>query len=329
MRGHISSHGSAWELRADVGAVSGKHKDVTRSFRRGNARPRRHSPAWSPRLAPATVQHTMQRSRSDRPVARARRGRALALDVTRRPPHVSSSILPALGIVPLLRACAPPSSTASAQTWAAAEERLHRRSRRHGPPDPRDSSVRPPPGDDALEMDLHESGGPRLTPAHPRQQITPPAPADGIRLIERAEVDHPELGCFLLLASRRHTGARRGELCALHWQDVNPAGRCREVCTRGEISSGTPSDGGRVARSSRSRRILRCQRAATSDPRGGINHPCSAAPILRQTARRRRKRGAGTAVDANEVRALAAASSSGSKSATRRLSSRPTRGSEY
>jgi integrase len=51
-----------------------------------------------------------------------------------------------------------------------------------------------------------------------RKPITPPRPEQVSRLIAEAERREPDLGCFLRLAAV--TGARRGELCALRWTDV-------------------------------------------------------------------------------------------------------------
>lgn len=50
-------------------------------------------------------------------------------------------------------------------------------------------------------------------------QLAPPQPADVVRLIEEATADDPDLGCFLHAAAT--TGARRGELCGLRWEDVD------------------------------------------------------------------------------------------------------------
>lgn len=49
-----------------------------------------------------------------------------------------------------------------------------------------------------------------------RKDINPPAPKDILRLIAQAE---PDLGMFLRLAAV--TGARRGEICALQWSDLD------------------------------------------------------------------------------------------------------------
>lgn len=53
----------------------------------------------------------------------------------------------------------------------------------------------------------------------PRTEVSPPDP-DGVgQLLKLADEEEPELGVFLRLAAS--TGARRGELCALRWCDVD------------------------------------------------------------------------------------------------------------
>ena len=49
--------------------------------------------------------------------------------------------------------------------------------------------------------------------------LHPPEPEGVLRLIAEAENADPDLACFLLLAAT--TGARRGELCALRWSDLD------------------------------------------------------------------------------------------------------------
>jgi len=56
-------------------------------------------------------------------------------------------------------------------------------------------------------------------PRVPRHTITPPAPEDVARLLSLAEADDSDLAALLWLAAA--TGARRGELCALRWSDVD------------------------------------------------------------------------------------------------------------
>jgi integrase len=52
-------------------------------------------------------------------------------------------------------------------------------------------------------------------PRGAKANISPPAPKDVVRMIAKAS---PDLALFLRLAAL--TGARRGQLCALHWSDV-------------------------------------------------------------------------------------------------------------
>jgi integrase len=49
--------------------------------------------------------------------------------------------------------------------------------------------------------------------------VSPPDPSEVLRLIDEAEKRDPDMACFLLLAAT--TGARRGELCALRWTDID------------------------------------------------------------------------------------------------------------
>lgn len=56
-------------------------------------------------------------------------------------------------------------------------------------------------------------------PKGDRHRITPPSPADVLRLIDAAEAADADFGAFLHL--KASTGARRGELCALRWSDFD------------------------------------------------------------------------------------------------------------
>jgi integrase len=56
-------------------------------------------------------------------------------------------------------------------------------------------------------------------PKAKRKPINPPRPEQVTRLLTEADRRDPDLGCFLRLAAV--TGARRGELCALRWSDVD------------------------------------------------------------------------------------------------------------
>jgi len=59
-------------------------------------------------------------------------------------------------------------------------------------------------------------------PKAKRKPIVPPRPEQVTRLLAEADRRNPDLGCFLRLAVV--TGARRGELCAVRWTDVDFAG---------------------------------------------------------------------------------------------------------
>ena len=60
----------------------------------------------------------------------------------------------------------------------------------------------------------------RATPPRVRRfELKVPTPGDVSRLIAAADAQGGELGCFLRLAAV--TGARRGEVCALRWSDID------------------------------------------------------------------------------------------------------------
>lgn len=56
-------------------------------------------------------------------------------------------------------------------------------------------------------------------PRVPASDIKPPARADLARVLRRAGEESPDLACYLMLAAA--TGARRSELIALRWTDVD------------------------------------------------------------------------------------------------------------
>ena len=58
-------------------------------------------------------------------------------------------------------------------------------------------------------------------PRVPQSEIKPPSSVELARVLKRASESSPELACFLVLAAA--TGARRSELVALRWRDVDVA----------------------------------------------------------------------------------------------------------
>lgn len=56
-------------------------------------------------------------------------------------------------------------------------------------------------------------------PKGERHRIHPPSPMEVLRLIDAADATDPDFGAFLHVAAS--TSARRGELCALRWSDVD------------------------------------------------------------------------------------------------------------
>ena len=58
-------------------------------------------------------------------------------------------------------------------------------------------------------------------PRNNAEMSDPPTPAEAIRLLEAAEASSPDLAVFVWLVMV--TGARRGELCALRWTDIDVA----------------------------------------------------------------------------------------------------------
>lgn len=69
---------------------------------------------------------------------------------------------------------------------------------------------------DLLEKNPARNASP---PKGGRREISPPEPADVGRLLRAADKSHPQMGVLFRVAAA--TGARRGELCALRWSDVD------------------------------------------------------------------------------------------------------------
>jgi integrase len=67
---------------------------------------------------------------------------------------------------------------------------------------------------------ITENPATHASPPRPvRQRVQAPTPEDVARLLAAAQAEDPEFGLYLRLAAV--TGARRGELCALRWDDFD------------------------------------------------------------------------------------------------------------
>jgi integrase len=86
-----------------------------------------------------------------------------------------------------------------------------------------------------LDLVVKNPAGKVERPRGAKPDISPPAPADVVRMITDAA---PALALFLRLAAL--TGARRGQLCGLHWADVDlDAATIRWTRALGKVPGGT------------------------------------------------------------------------------------------
>ena len=70
-------------------------------------------------------------------------------------------------------------------------------------------------------------------PRVPQPDINPPSSAEVARLLRRAAETSPELACFLMLSAA--TGARRSEIVALRWSDIDLSNRTVAI-SRGVVT---------------------------------------------------------------------------------------------
>ena len=222
MRGSMRRRGPSWELRVYLGRdpTTGAKRYATRSVRGPRADAERTlrqmaaaAEAGVTHRAGATFGELCEMWLAHAQVQLA----ANTVAETRR--HLDRHLLPALGDVALV-ALRPEHL-----------DRLYRDLLDHGPDDGKPlsgSTVRRIHGVAHRALGCGVRWGWLATnpatgtmPPRPiRRPITPPSPHDVAVLISAAGARDPALGTLLVLAAT--TGARRGELCALRWSDLDP-----------------------------------------------------------------------------------------------------------
>lgn len=229
MKGHLRQRGDAWEFRAYVGRdpVTGRKKYLTRTFRGGKR-------AAEEALAKFVTEvgggaHAAQDATVADLIEQWLSLASPELSPTTARGYrwiVDTYVLPRLGKVPLARL-----RPAQLDTFYA-----HLRDKggaKGGSLSP--ATVRQVHA--ILRKALNQAvrwgwvaTNPAMQATPPRlrrPEVTPPAPADVLRLIEEADAEDPELSVFLRTSVT--TGARRGELCALRWRDLDLAGRTMTI----------------------------------------------------------------------------------------------------
>jgi integrase len=221
VRGHLRKRGDAWELRAYAGIdpVSNRQKYITRTFRGGK------------RDAEAALSRLITEVSGGALAAQDATVRDLLtewLDLAR--PELSPTtargyewiidtyILPTLGKQPLAR------------LKPALLDRFYAKLRDGGGQDGKPLSAATVRQVHAILRRALQQGvkwgwivqNPASLASPPRvrgTQLEPPDPQQVIALVDAAASSDPDFGCYLLLAAT--TGARRGEMCALRWSDVD------------------------------------------------------------------------------------------------------------
>ncbi|MGO9912955.1 MAG: tyrosine-type recombinase/integrase [Acidimicrobiales bacterium] len=221
MRGHLRQRGESWELRVFVGndPVTGRKKYITRTFRGSK---RDAESALSKLVAAASTgglaaQDTTVGDLVDRwfEMAKSELSPSTAKEYER---IITLQLRPALGSVRLARLRPAQLDTLYAKLRAGGG----RNGRPLSPASVRQvhAVIRRALSQGVRWGWIESNPAANATPPKVRRsEIVPPDPADVVRLIEAAEMVDPDLGCFLRLSAT--TGARRGELCALRWSDID------------------------------------------------------------------------------------------------------------
>ncbi len=229
MRGHLRKRGDAWELRAYAGIdpLTNRQKYVTRTFRGG----KREAEEALARFV--TEVSGGSQAAQDTTVGDLIRD-WLALASRELSPTtvrgyewiVKTYVTPTLGKVPLAR------------LRVAQLDRFYSQLRDKGGQDGKPLSAATVRQVHAIIRRALQQGmrwgwittNPAALASPPKvrsSQLSPPDPAEVIRLIEAAVEKDADFGCFLHVAAT--TGARRGELCGLRWQDVDLAGAAMTI----------------------------------------------------------------------------------------------------
>jgi integrase len=221
MKGHMRQRGTAWELRAYVGIdpLTKRHKYVTRTFRGG----KRDAEEALAKLVTEVSGggHSAQDTTVDDLIQRwfdLAKPDLSPTTVRGYEGVIRSYIKPRLGTVPIAR------------LRPAQLDRFYADLRKGGGRDGRPlSSATVRQAHAVLRRSLQQAvrwgwlnSNPAALASPPRvrtPQLDLPDPKGVIRLIEGAREHDADFGCFLRLAAT--TGARRGELCALRWSDLN------------------------------------------------------------------------------------------------------------
>ncbi len=225
MQGYLRRRGESWELRAYIGTdpVTGKQRYASRSFRGGKREAQR---LLAEMVLDAQRGVSVRRSATVGDLLEAwfdlARHDFSPKTVKETRGIIDRNLLPTLGAVPLSRL--KPSDldrfyrqlTASGGARGAGlapgtVRRIH-------------GVLRRALGQGVKWSWLGVNPAVSTTPPRvPQPNIKPPSESDLVRLLRRATTLAPELACFLVLAAA--TGARRSELVALRWTDVDLANR--------------------------------------------------------------------------------------------------------
>ena len=224
MRGHLRKRGDAYELRAYAGAdpVTGRQKYVTRTFR-GSKREAEEALAKLVTEVSSggfAAQDTTLADLLDRWLDLAR-PELSPTTLRTYEGNIRGYIKPTLGKVPLAR------------LRPAQLDAFYKRLRDGGGVNGRPlapATIRQVHA--ILRRSLNQAvkwgwitTNPATLASPPKvrkAQLAPPDPTQVVAILDATNKVDPEFGCFLLVAAT--TGARRGELCALRWSDIDLAG---------------------------------------------------------------------------------------------------------